>query len=300
MSEIPLWARASDVRTLALGSGCEAGWLMSNLYNAELPDTTWFALGTALHTGIEKSIDDELDNPYDAVDYVQADIEIAKLESPDMIQSASKRAKRTKDSMMDDAERIIRKWWDDVHPDSKLRKKIFDQYQWPPKVEHVIDVDVDPKQGMILNTQVDAIFTARQDLPFGAEIAIVDWKTGSTAKAHDSQLHIYAYGGRKEGWYTNLPTEPVGFFWHVDHSKPQMAGPYLGDDVVENWILSTYMQKDRIINAGPTYNPDWWCPYCRARDYCPVNGGSKAVTTVIEDIEKAIRRDHPALEEVTT
>jgi len=53
---IPLYSRASDIKTFVTGEDCEGGWLLKHLYADELPDTTWFVLGTAIHETIESGI----------------------------------------------------------------------------------------------------------------------------------------------------------------------------------------------------------------------------------------------------
>lgn len=257
MSDYPLYARSTDIRNLVLGDGCEAQHVLSNLY--ELPDTTWFVLGTALHEAFELIITE--DYSLDEMEaFVKGEI-LAGLDDPNLIESASPRAKRTKDTMLADAERMLGKWWSDVHPDSPERAAVFDRYEWPPRVEHNIAI---PN----LFTQVDTIFEGRHE--WDAVVAPVDWKTGSRASSNPAQLHTYSYGGRREGWVPE-DQEYVGFFWHVDHSKPQHVDPYIGDEVVEAWITRTLAVKESMLNAAmPAYVPDWWCAYCQARDICPV------------------------------
>ena len=137
MSEYPYWARASDVRTFALGTGCPAQQAITRLY--EVPDTTWFVLGTVLHEGYELTCNGEIYERQQLIDYCMEMVHQQK--TPDMIESASSRAKRTKATMVEDAERLAGKWWDAVHPDSKTRNPFFNQYQWPPKTEHMIEVE---------------------------------------------------------------------------------------------------------------------------------------------------------------
>lgn len=293
--ELPLYSRSTDIRTLALGQGCEGQWLLSNLLDQELPDTTWFALGTALHEGYELAILGDIETVDELVAYCKGEA-IAAAQDPDIIESASKRAKRTKASMKDDAVRMAGKWWKDVHPDSDDRHSAFDGLQWPPTVEHEIATDI---QGQYwLYTTVDAIFKADETTAsFGVTTPIVDWKTGSKASAPKAQLDVYAWGGHQEGWRQPEETE-LGFFWHVDHSKPQREFDYIGDEQVELWIKRTYAAKEEILNhRQPVYRPDWWCNYCRAQSVCPVQGKKLRHTDVDNMIDQAIVIQHPNREE---
>ena len=140
----------------------------------------------------------------------------------------------------------------------------------------------------VLATEVDAIFeAATAAAPFGQEVAIVDWKTGSTAKSHPSQLHTYAYGGRREGWFPQ-DQQWLGAFFHCEAQKLQVVSPYIGDEQVEAWIAGMFALKNQMLDSGsPIYNPDWWCNYCQARDLCPANGGSESYEQVALTIKGA-------------
>jgi len=288
MSSIPLYSRSSDIRNLALNNGCEASSLLSWLYQTELPDTVWFILGTACHEAIETCILNDL-NREELIAEGRINLSMALAEAGDnIIESASARSKRGLDTVKADVERILGKWYDAVHPDGERRNKLFNQYQWPPKVEHEIVLhDTDETA---LYTTIDAIFTAKPgEAKFGADIMIVDWKTGSTSKSSPAQLQVYAYGGRKEGWYPD-DNATIGMFWHVDHEKPQWVDTYHGDEVIEKWIARTYDAKQKIIeDSMPVYAPDWYCGYCQSKDICPVNnpGGGKKHDQIALDIQSA-------------
>ncbi|MCH8949616.1 MAG: hypothetical protein IIB87_04485, partial [Chloroflexi bacterium] len=80
-----------------------------------------------------------------------------------ILESTARKAKRSKATMRDDAQRLVTKWFNAVHPDGNVRNPIFDLYDWPPRVEHQIRLR--PRdQGKHLYTQVDAIFVGG---PFG-------------------------------------------------------------------------------------------------------------------------------------
>lgn len=270
VTSIPLYSRSSDIRNLALNGGCEASSLLSWLYQDELPDTVWFLLGTAAHEAIETCILNNLGRE-ETIAEGRMNVAIALAEADgNIIESASTRSKRGLDTVKADVERILGKWFDTVHPDGDRRNKLFDNYQWPPKVEY--EIMLHETDDTALYTTIDAIFEAKPNAAqFGAEVMIVDWKTGSTAKSAPSQLQVYAYGGRKEGWYPDTNTV-IGMFYHVDHEKAQWVDTYLGDEVVEKWIARTYDAKQKIIEDGiPVYAPDWICGYCQSQYICPVN-----------------------------
>lgn len=262
---IPLWSRASDIRTLALGQGCEGQWYLSHLYRGELPDAVWFILGTAIHTAIEETIlhDYTLD---EAIEIAHTDrrMMMHDAEANGIIQQTSARAKRGLHTIEDDINRMVKKWWDDVHPSSPSRLPVYNDYDWPPTVEYVIDVGIDETR---LITTVDAIFRGSQK--FGEGTLVVDWKSGSTKKSHPSQIQTYAYGLKAEGLFDPTAQLVIGAFHHIDHSTLQFEYDYWGDEIVESWIRNTNLTKS---HKDITFNPDWWCGYCTARAKCPVMG----------------------------
>ena len=261
MSSIPIYGRASDIRTLALGTGCEGSWVLNHLYRDELPDAVWFILGTTVHETIERAILENLPEEDAQADcLINLDLALGEADG-NVIESASPRAKRGLDTIYKDAAMLVSNWYADVHPDSETRNPIFDEYEWPPTVEHNIAL---PDEGLF--TQVDAIFhSAAGDL-------VVDWKTGNSKHSHESQLHIYRYGLLREGY--NLDDTRVGMFWHVAHSKPQWVYDYVGDEIVDTWIKKTRAHKYLLVDDGllPTFNPDWICGYCVAKPKCPIWG----------------------------
>lgn len=267
MTTLPVWSRASDIRTLALGSGCQGQWALSHLYSGELPDAVWFILGTSLHTAIEEVITDELTLD-EMIDVAHTDKMMMLAEANDVIEQTSARRKRHLGTLDDDIDRMCKKWWDDVHPSSPTRMKQYNDYDWPPTVEHVIDIGEGEDR---LITTVDAIFTGGER--FGEETVVVDWKTGATKKSSDSQLHVYAYGLSREGMFDTDRQVTLGWFHHVDHSLTQHVHDYWGDEVVGAQIRATHRIKGGIKQNGElVFVPDWFCGYCTARTKCPVMG----------------------------
>lgn len=282
---IPMWTRASDLRTLTLGSGCEGQWLLSHLYDGELPDAVWFILGTSIHTAIEETILNDLSiEDMVASAHIDKQVMLAEARDNGIIQQTSARAKRGLDTLDTDIERMCDKWWKDVHPSSPDRMDVYANYQWPPVVEHEINIEVEPGHRLI--TTVDAIFTGiNGQVPFGEETLIVDWKTGSTKKAHPSQLQTYAFGLSKEGMFDTESQKVVGMFHHTDHSLGQYVYDYWGDTVVSQHVARTYRNKKQLLESGATFNPDWWCGYCTAKAVCPVEGEGSFKEVAIRVLE---------------
>ena len=266
---IPMYSRSSDIKTFVTGEDCEGGWLLKHLYANELPDTTWFILGTAVHSTIEDSIENDwtLDEMLGDVDL---NLMMAVGEATNgILESTAKNAKRSKATMRDDAQRLTTRWYNAAHPEGNVRNPIFDLYDWPPKVEHRIVVK--PRDmGRQLYTTVDAIFEGGPD---GEAVMIVDWKTGSTTSAPHSQLQTYFFGGLEEGWIEEDANKLlVGRFFHVDHFKDEPVFDYYGDTVIDTWIKRTHDTKMAMLDHGPAFSPDWYCKYCPARQACPLRG----------------------------
>lgn len=289
MSDIPFWTRASDIRTLILSGGCQGSWILQKLYADELPDAVWFILGTSIHTAIEETITNDL-----SLEDMKAEAHMDKMmmlaiAGDNIIESASKRAKRGLHTINDDIDRMCDKWWKDVHPSSKERLPVYNNYAWPPTVEHIIDVGKDETR---LITQIDALFHGNDK--FGEAQLIVDWKSGATKKAAPSQLHTYAYGLQQEGLFDADGQVVVGLFHHIDHSAVQWVHDYWGDDVVAAHIRSTYANKDRMLSSGDiNFAPDWWCGYCVAREKCPIEGQGNYQEITVR-LGAAVRQEEPA------
>lgn len=265
---LPSWSRASDIRTLTLGNGCQGSWTLSHLYD-DLPDAIWFILGTATHLAFEKVALEEVTTLEGALAVAYAEKERLMREALDVGIIESARAKRGIATVDQDIELIVSKWWSDVHPSSPTRMSIYESYEWPPSPEVVIDYGSGEDR---LVTTIDAVFTAKET----GDTLVVDWKTGSSKSSHESQLQIYTYGLRQldrlEGHYSEIPLT-LGWFHHAAHGKLQPVTKYWGDDVIAAMIRSTYRTKANILDYGETvFNPDWWCGFCTAKGKCPVMG----------------------------
>lgn len=262
--QIPLYSRASDITGL---HECGTKYLLNHIKADVLPETGWFALGDAEHKAIEMAIKDDLD--YDAAKKVGIRLLIERLleTEKDVMWSQSSRAKRTEDTVFEDFKVMLEHWFEDVHPDSPNRMPIYNEYHWPPTVEHVFIAPPAGAHEELFRSEVDAIFKpkGRGKRPY----AIVDWKSGSTAKAKDMQIWAYHYGLRGAGdkAYYGKDDSVVGWFHHMHARKLQQVAPYPGDTFVQRQLQWVETQK----KAGLwTAMPDWWCDYCRAKDFCPV------------------------------
>ncbi len=235
---IPMWQRASDIRTLAI-EGCELGLTVGWLYPQDA--ATYFILGTGVHYSVEQAILYGLSlEEAIAEGWLSCQREIAKAQADGVEIIKANRSKRTLETMESDLSILVRNWFDTVPPGAEDRFPILDDYDWPPIVEHKIWL---PKEN--LYTTVDAIF---QGGPKGGEVAIVDWKSGSKSYAPPSQLHTYRFGGVREGWF---PKEQkfVGFFVHLNAGKVQLVNEYIGDAVVTSWLHAAELRKKEIVQA---------------------------------------------------
>ena len=288
---IPLYNRASDVKTLHLDGGCEASWLLKHLYPDETPGAVWFALGTAIHAAIEQGINNDWEL-FDLHGYGQAELDMLLAETETVIEGTGKRNIST---VNNDLHTLIDQWWEKVHPSSPRRIPVYNQYKWPPTTEYEIElaaIDGDELAGIdgdkaALYTTVDAIFHGTADAPFGEEILVVDWKTGASKRAHPSQLQVYMYGLRRDGTMKDLQTLP-GVFHHVAHENLQRVNTYVGDEVVQTWLDRTAMRKQALIEYGaPVFNPQFLCNYCVSKVHCPIYGGTKTVDDIRNTMQEA-------------
>ncbi len=269
---IPGWNRTSDVRNLVLTDSCPMNAVLNWLYPDEVTGTVWWVLGSGLHKTIELTI---LDN----LDYVQGQAEL-RLELQMLLhdnrkvgtlESSSARRKRSLDTMFGDAKRMYMTWWKAVHPDSPDRHHFYDDYDWPPEVEYMIELpDEVERTGAALFTEVDAIFEGG---PEERPVAIVDWKSGSSKSEKEFQLHIYRYGLHRVGGFFPNGTGPmVGWFHHLDADKLQIVDPYIGDATVIQWLKMASAYKKAMIEhqVAPAINSYLCNNYNNAQALCPV------------------------------
>jgi hypothetical protein len=254
---LPRFTRASDIRSL---DECQARWFWEKVFADELDEAGYFILGTALHKGFEYVATEDVS--LEAAIGVATQLMDERLYDAKMTGTATRWTKRrTEKTWPKDIIRILTKWWSDVHPSSDTRMPVYDEYKWPFEAEHVIDESFLewPDRQCRLHTTLDALFERKDE----SNIAIVDWKTGATAKAKDIQLWTYETGRRMEG-----ELKPIhSWFHHADHSKIQIPFRHPGDEYIKDWISETQYRKERESFLATS---DWWCSYCRVKDKCVV------------------------------
>jgi hypothetical protein len=279
--QLPMATRSTDVSMM---HQCPGRWVLSNLYESEQAEASFFILGTALHETIEVAINMDLDLDW-ALRHLNAHLEreFERLaESPAIKLQTSKRGF---DTMFGDAERMLRNWFRTVHPDSAKRLPIYDEYEWPPKTEVAwMSVGTDtayPQWGSI-----DAVFEAED------RFALVDWKSGTSRQRDSNQLQFYRYGfdPGAEAWFHHLDKVQA-------RSVIQMADDYPGDDAVKQRILATEAIKDSIIEGQyPTFNPDWYCGYCPVQHVCPADGDFRNREDNAVNLRRMLRLARPLTE----
>ena len=242
---------------------CPGRWVLTNFYEAEQAEASFFILGTLLHQTIEAVINCDIDEDW-AMRYFNEAL-LRELERVDA--SPARRiesSKRGFDTLREDGERMLRNWFRSVHPDSAKRHPIYDDYQWPPRTEMGFSRDVGTQYPIW--GSIDALFVNN----ITGMAAFVDWKSGTSRQRSSDQLHFYMFGHPILGGR-------VGWFHHLDKVRNsaviQMADPYPGDDVVRQRILETEAAKERIV-AGhmPEFNPSFLCNWCPVQHLCPVDG----------------------------
>ncbi len=261
LGSINLWTRSTDVRTL---QECPAKYLLGRIYPRD-NDAGYFILGTAEHGFAEDtlngmSLDDALEN--------WASVIALEIENTDLPLHWTKR--RTADTVYDDLDRMSRKFYADVIEGGMYP---YDEIELCA-TELTTKAKV-PRGRAAIHTQIDSIFYFAKE---GGRWAVVDWKSGATAKASPQQLWIYSYSARR------TPGSPVYgveaskvelWFHHIDFSRRQMVTNYPGDRYIEGLIRWTEDQKIKMVETGfAPVCPDWYCDYCQQQSQCPAFGGS--------------------------
>lgn len=246
--ELPMFTRASDLQV-----DCWARWFLSHYETDQLPDAGFYILGTVFHEVIEEAIlNDRTDADTLEIGHNRLDNYLG--DGDNIIWSK----KRNADTVHDDLTMLINNWFDDVHPDSAERMPVYRKYQWPPLVEYPIEYHGAGKHGLF--TTPDAIFKHKT----GRFSAVVDWKTGATAKADPIQLQTYSYALRAEGF--NIER---AWFHHTAFRKTQEIEWFPPDAYIEERIRDVEITKETQLFVP---KPDWYCDYCRAQSICPVVG----------------------------
>jgi hypothetical protein len=274
-----LATRSTDVADLGK---CPGAWLLKLIYEDQQAEASYFALGSALHDGIDTTIKEDL-SLAQALALVEGQIEdwIAGLDPAARILESSSRGV---DTILDDAQRMMKNWFTFVHPSSDKRLDVYKQYDWPPRTEVAWERE-DPDTTYPVWGSIDAIFDKKDS----TEVAIVDWKSGTSRQRNSDQLHFYQFG------YGYMPGD-LAWFHHLDrvrkHYVIQEAEPYPGDAAVRQRVLATEAIKQSILEDGrATFNQDWYCNYCSVQEFCPVEGADKAGNLV--NLERMVQYLRP-------
>ena len=263
--QIPLATRSTDISTMET---CPSRFVLSLYHEHDEAHASFFGLGSALHETIERGILEDLILA-DMIDDVTMRVANFMIETRDSDRRIIETSKRGIDTMGADAERMIINWFNHVHPDGNTRHPIYNDYEWPPKVEQSFE-----RTAASAGTQypvwgsVDAVFQHRRAENAG-QYMIVDWKSGTQKQRTDFQLNFYRFG-------IGMGDTPAHFH-HLDRVRKnaivQQADPYPGDSVMTTMIRNTEKVKLSILDGEiPEFTPSFLCPYCPVQEYCPVEG----------------------------
>lgn len=256
--QLPMATRSTDAATV---HECPGKWVLSNFYEKEKADASYFMLGSQLHETIECCILLDLDEDQ-AIRHLNAGLEqkLAQAEGKRIIETP----KRSLMSMAEDAERLLGNWFTSVHPDSSKRHPIYDEYEWPPKVEEPFIRDVGTAHPIW--GSIDVLWTSKGTTKHHA---ITDWKSGTSRQRSYDQLHFYRFGlgeGNIPAWYHRLDAVQA-------RAMIQMAEDYPGDDAVRQRVLATEAIKQAVLDDGRvSFNPGPLCNYCPVQEFCPSEG----------------------------
>ncbi len=286
--QVPMTTRSTDCSTL---DQCPGKYALTLLHEDDQAEASFFELGTTLHDRIEAAIDYDHD----------LDIALAKghaslglweekvqmgIEDGRRVLETSKRGI---DTIHDDFERMLKKWFLYVHPDGDKRHPIYDDYEWPPKTEVKFFDSWRHVWG-----SVDAIFDHKAQPD---HVAIVDWKSGLQKQKTSFQLHFYTYGMGVD------PEGTVSWFHHLDRVRKnaivQMADEYPGDEEMARAVKEASRHKVRLLSGEmPEFNPDWWCNFCPVQDFCPADGDDRNRDTNRIKLESVLHLFKPMSEPI--
>lgn len=255
----PPRASASAIRD-ALG-GCLLRGLLDKMYETG-QRFGWNVLGSAMHLAIEHVALHDLD--FDQAAAVAHEYVWDTIQKWDEAGHSVRYSNgRSMASIEDDIDDMLGAWFAEVHPDSSDRLFRYTAYKWPfePEVEL-------SRPGF--HTAIDAVFYAKDE----EGVALVDWKSGTSAKADPWQMWTYEWAW---GDFRDLPVLAT-WFHHLAHSTLQDTDDtYPGDEYV--WQAVEYtelMVSNMTLRLQP--KPHWVCGkanLCPHRDLgtCPAYGG---------------------------
>lgn len=258
--EIPMATRSTDVSMM---NQCAGRWALTLLREPEQADASFFIRGEGLHRAIEIAIkrNVDLDKMKTWIDtWIQQTLE--QLGSRRSIESS----RSGFDTMSEDAERMLTNWFRFVHPDSDKRHPLYDDYEWPPRVELPFERSINTGTRYPVWGSIDALFTSKG---MTKHHRIVDWKSNTQKPDSHFQLQFYRFG-------MGLGNTPANFHMLDRIRQPSIvveAEDYPGDDFIRKAIHETENVKLRLLDGViPDFNPDWYCNYCSVQHLCPVDG----------------------------
>lgn len=290
LTQIPLPTRSSEA-----SSECFGRVVLSYLREDDQADASFFILGNILHRIIEDTINNDWDldgaksEMVDWIEQAHSDIgsgEYVKIES----------SQRGFDSMYDDADRMITNWFNHVHPDGEKRHPVYDEYTWPPQTElEFYRTDLGTRYPVW--GSIDAVFHGKDKLQWeqgrGANVMIVDWKSGVKRPDSDMQLNFYRFG---TGW-----VDAPAHYHMLDRVQKRSivveADPYQDSAEVKRAISLTERRKDAILRGYfPKFTPGWYCGYCPVQHVCPADGDVRNRDGNRRQLEKLLKKAEPMKE----
>lgn len=240
--------KATDtIRSTETRITCWMEWLLEKLYEG-WGGKGYFITGTGLHTAYDlliKGVD------YDLAEEMMVSWIANEIDEADELQWTKS---RPESKWEEDSRRILRNWYDDVHPEGDMMMAEFMDLSWPPRSEVWLDAKT---ADFRLKTQADAIYDGRR---------IVDWKTGANKSADDRQLHVYWWAAKQLGLVDGSLDFDAGFYFAHHREYVPATMDYPGDDYIYEYIA----EAERRRTAGTYfYEPSWKCKFCAVSSVCP-------------------------------
>lgn len=270
--------RASASRVRDTLGGCPLRNLLDKMYETGIR-YGWNIVGTAIHSAIEHvALDDlDLDQAIDhAHDLAWEDVKRYKKAGYE-IRYANGRGMDTIDENIED---MLKRWWAEVHPDSSERHFSYLPYKWPFTPEVEISYPG-------FHTAIDAVFYAKK----GPGVALVDWKTGTSKAASTSQMWTYIWAF--EEWYPYAEVVD-SWFHHLGHDEQiQPVEDFPGHEYVAHLV-----EYSEIVESNLTLRtlarPHWVCTradLCPHKERCPAFGGD--LRQIREDAKLLLVTEEP-------